>query len=94
MEERFDNLQIPPIFKHLVPLLDVSTWSTDATHFGEGGIQQTAKYFNETLIYNKCHIKDFQRKLIVLKTIVKPVYENDTKAKYLDICERILLTKK
>ena len=52
MEERFDNLQISPIFKHLVRLLDVSTWPTDATHFGEDRIQEIAKYFNETLIYN------------------------------------------
>ena len=89
MEERFDNLQISPIFKHLVPLLDVSTWPTDATHFGEDSIQEIAKYFNETLIYNKCRLEDLQREWIVLKTIVKPIYENDTKAKCLDIWERI-----
>ena len=55
MEVRFDNLQISPIFYlsiHLVPLLDISTWPTDATHFGEDRIQEIAKYFNETLIYN------------------------------------------
>ena len=58
MEERFDNLQISPIVKYLVPLLDVSTWPTDATHFGENRIQEIVKYFNETLIYNKCCIED------------------------------------
>ena len=51
MEERFDNSQISPIFKHLVPLLDVSTWATDAKHFGEDCIQEIAKYFNETVLY-------------------------------------------
>ena len=89
MEERFDNLHISPIFKHLVPLLDVSTWPTDPIHFGEDRIQEIAKYFNETLIYNKCLTEDLQREWIVLKTIVKPIYENDTKAKYLDIWEHI-----
>ena len=89
MEERFDNLQISSIFKHLVPLLDVLTWPTDPTHFGEDRIQEIAKYINETLIYNKCCIEDLQQEWIVLKTIVKPIYENDTKAKYLDIWERI-----
>ena len=90
MEKRFDNLQISPIFKHSVPLMDVSTWPTDATHFGEDHIQEIAKYFNETFIFNKCRIEDLQREWIVLKTTVKPIYENDTKAKYLDIWERIL----
>ena len=94
MEERFENLQISPIFKHLVPLQDVSTWSTDATHFGEDRIQEIAKYFNETLIYNKCRTEYLQREWIVLKTIAKSIYENDTIAKHLDIWERILLTKK
>ena len=89
MEERFDTLQISPIFKHLLSLLDVSTWPTEGTHFGEDCIQEIAKYLNETLIYNKCHIKDLQREWIVLKTIVKPIYGNDTKAKYLDIWERV-----
>ena len=92
MEERFDNLQISPIFKHLMPLLDVSTWPADATHFEADCIQEKAKYFNETLIYikchNKCRIEDLQREWIVSKTIVKPIYENDMKAKYLDIWER------
>ena len=41
------------------------------------------------MIYNKCHIKDLQREWIVLKTIVKLIYGNDTKAKYLDIWERV-----
>ena len=89
MEERFDTLQISPIFKHLLSLLDVSTWPTERTHFGEDCIQEIAKYLNETLIYNKCRIKDLQREWIVLKTIVKPIYGNDTKAKYLDIWERV-----
>ena len=82
MEARFDNLRISTIFKHLVPLLDVSTWPTDAINCGKDRIQEIAKYFNETLIYNKCHIEDLQREWIVLKTIVKPIYENDAKAKY------------
>ena len=34
MEERFDKLQISPIIKHLVPLLDVSTCPTDAIFWG------------------------------------------------------------
>ena len=68
IEERFGNLQISPIFKYLVPLLDVSTSQTDATHFGEDCIQEIAKHFNETLIYNKCRIEDLQRNWIVLKT--------------------------
>ena len=80
MKERFDNLQVYPIFKHLVPLLDVSTWPTDATHFREDWIQEIAKYFNEKLIYNKCCIEDLQREWTVLKTIIKPIYQNDTKA--------------
>ena len=41
------------------------------------------------MIYNKCRLEDLQREWIVLKTIVKPIYENDTKAKCLDIWERI-----
>ena len=57
MEERFDNLQISSIFKHLMPLLDVSTWPTDATHFGKDCIQEIAKYFHETFIYSKCRIE-------------------------------------
>ena len=61
MEERFDNLQISSIFKHLVPLLDVLTWPTDPTHFGKDRIQEIAKYINETLIYNKCCIEDLQQ---------------------------------
>ena len=56
MEERFGNLQISPIFKHLVSLLDVSTWPTDSTYFEKDRIQEIAKYFNETSIYNKCHM--------------------------------------
>ena len=88
IEEKFDNLHISPIFKHLIPLLDVSTWPTDARYFGEYRIQKIAD-FHETLIYNKCHVEDLQREWIVLKTIVKPIYENDTKAKYIDIWERI-----
>ena len=43
MEERFDNLQISPIFKHLIPLLDVATWPTDATHFEADRLQEKAK---------------------------------------------------
>ena len=81
MEERFDNLQISPIFKYLVPLLDVSTWPIDATHFWEDHIQEVAKYFDKTLIYSKCRVEDLQREWIVLKTIVKPIYGNGTKAK-------------
>ena len=50
-------------------------------------------YFNNTLIYNKCCIEYLQREWIVLKTIVKPIYENDTKAKYLDIWEHIFTNK-
>ena len=56
---------------------------------GEDCIQEIAKYFNETLIYNKFRIEDLQREWTVLKTIVTPIYENDTKAKYSDIWERI-----
>ena len=85
--------QISPIFKHLVQLLDISTWLTEAMHFGEDHIQEIAKYFNNTLIYNKCCIEYLQREWIVLKTIVKPIYENDTKAKYLDIWEHIFTNK-
>ena len=51
--------------------------------------QEIGKNFNETLICNKCRIENLQREWIVLKTIVKPIYENDTKARYLDIWERI-----
>ena len=76
-----------PIFKHLVPFLDVSTWPTDATHFGEDHIQEIAKYFSETLICNICQIEDLQREWIVLKAIVKPIYENDTEAKF--FCQNI-----
>ena len=93
IEERFDNLQVSPIFRHLVPLLDVSTWPTGATLFGENRIQEIAKYFNETLIYNKCRTEDFQREWIVLKIIVKPIYENDLKAKYFNIWERIFINQ-
>ena len=76
-----------------MPLLGISTWLTEAMHFGEDHIQEIAKYFNNTLIYNKCCIEYLQREWIVLKTIVKPIYENDTKAKYLDIWEHIFTNK-
>ena len=52
-------------------------------------IQEIAKYFDETLIHNKYRVENLQREWIVLKTIVKPVYENNTEAKYLDIFKRI-----
>ena len=45
MEERFDNLQLSPIFKHLVPLLDVSTWPTDATNLGGRLHSRNSKIF-------------------------------------------------
>ena len=75
------------IFKHLVPFLDVSTWPTDARQFGEDHIQEIAKYFSETLIYNIFQIEDLQREWTVLKTIVKPIHENDTKAYF--FCQNI-----
>ena len=52
-------------------------------------IQEIAKYFHETLIHNKYRVENLQREWIVLKTIVKAVYENDTEAKYLDIFKPI-----
>ena len=58
------------------------------TFWGRLHFQEIAKYFNETLIYNKCCIEYLQREWIALKTIVKPIYGNDTKAKNLHIEER------
>ena len=87
MEERFHNLQISPIIKHLVSLLDVST-SQQMQYFGEDRIQEIAKYFNETLIYSKSYRRSPEG-MDCIKTIVKQIYENDTKAKYLDIWQRI-----
>ena len=41
------------------------------------------------MIYNKCRTEDLQKEWLVLKTIGKSIYENDTTAKYLNIWERI-----
>ena len=81
MEERFDNLQTL-VFSNIW----CHYWIFQlGQQMQQDRIQEIAKYFNETLIYNKCRIEDLQREWTVLKTIVKPIYENDTKAKYLDI---------
>ena len=57
-------------------------------YFGEDRIQEIAKYFNETMIYNKSYKKSPEG-MDCIKTIFKQIYENDTKAKYLDIWQRI-----
>lgn len=61
MEDRFDNISQSTLFKHLVLLLDISTWPEEVGNFGVESIQGVVVHFNNLLTKMDAKSKLFHR---------------------------------
>lgn len=90
MASRFEDLTASPVFKHLVSLLDVSSWpQNELAVFGESAILELSDCFEELLVKNGCEIHQLLPEWISLKTHVLPIIKNNPKKFYLKIWQRV-----
>ena len=54
MSDRFRGPQQSPVFKHMVALLDKSTWAKDTTTYTEKALTELAEHFKPLLVKNNC----------------------------------------
>ena len=94
MEGRFNDISTSPLFKNIICLLDISTWPmNDIAGFGIDHVNDIAGHFSEVLIHSKCNVQELQNEWTVVKTYVKPMYQNNTNEKYVKLWERIFINE-
>ena len=59
MSNRFEHLTESPVFKHLVALLDVSTWAKDTTPYTEEAISEMIEHFKPLLVKTNVSLKTY-----------------------------------
>ena len=75
MEHRFQNLTTSPVFKHLIALPDVSTWTTDNLEFGDTENLEISENFQDKL----------HDEWNTLKTFVFPIIQNNKDECYVKV---------
>ena len=87
MEEHLSNLYESPLFKHMVSMLDVSTWPTASSpeKFGYQEITEMANYFVNLFSTGPIQVDKIPQKWLVLKSYMLPIISNTKKTYYLDI---------
>ena len=87
MEERFSNLYESPLFKHMVCMLDVSTWPTasSAEKFGDQEITEMTNYFANLFSTGPTRVDKIPQEWLVLKSYMLPIISNNKKTYYLNI---------
>ena len=93
MQNRFEELSSSPLFKNLVSLLDVSFWLKELSNLGSTEIESLKAHFSQLLSNNGCDINEIQCEWMTLKSHVTPIWNNSPKVDYLEIWERVSLTK-
>ena len=90
MSSRFEDLTASPVFKHFVPILDISSWpSNELAVFAESAILELSDCFEELLVENGCEIHSLLPEWVALKTHVLPIITNNPKEFYLKIWQRV-----
>ena len=81
MEERFSNLYESPLFKHMVCMLDVSTWPTasSAEKFGDQEITEMTNYFANLFSTGPPQVDKIPQEWLVLKSYMLPIISNSKK---------------
>ena len=70
VESRFEDLRRNPIYKNLIPVLDIGTWPDDADilfTYGESSIDEIVEALEPLLISNQCNIKNIPNQWSSLK---------------------------
>ena len=81
------------LFKHMVTMLDVSTWPpvSSAEKFGDQEIIEMTNYFENLFSTGPTQVDKIPIEWVVLKSYMLPIISNNKKSSYLDIW-KILFT--
>ena len=87
MEECFSSLYESPLFKHMVTMLDVSTWPpvSSAEKFGDQEIIEMTNYFENLFSTGPTQVDKIPVEWVVLKSYMLPIISNNKKSSYFDI---------
>ena len=78
MENRFESLQASALFKHLIALLDVTSWlSANIESFGDAQVSEMAGEFQDLLVNAGCKTENIMTEWMALKTFVVPIIANN-----------------
>ena len=70
VESRFEDLRRNPIYKNLIPILDIETQPVDANilfTYGDSCIDETVEALEPLLISNQCNVKNIPNQWSSLK---------------------------
>ena len=93
MEGRFEDIIASPVFKPLVPILDVSKWPSDDENlfsYCDDKIVNLREHFKLLLIQNDCNIEDIPGEWDTLKQFVSPMVAGLVNVDYLEIWSKII----
>lgn len=96
MENCFDDLSISPLFKHMLCLLDTSSWPKEEqliSEFGGKEIAEICSYFEPLLKENGCHVDQVENEWDMLKLFVVPIVKNNPSLKYFDFWQRVFTNR-
>ena len=77
------------LFKHMVTMLDVSTWPpvSSAEEFGDQEIIEMTNYFENLFSTGPTQVDKIPVEWVVLKSYMLPIISNNKKSSFLDICK-------
>ena len=97
IESRFEDLRRNPIYKNLIPILDIETWPNDADilfTYGESCIDEIVEALEPLLISNQCNVKNIPNQWSSLKQRVIEFEKGcATKLNHLDVLQKLLVNK-
>ena len=78
MSDHFNGLKPSPVFKHMVALLDASTWTKNTTTYTEKALTELAEHFKPLLVKNNCVMEklELRIRIIRIKCVKKLYYSN------------------
>ena len=89
VEAWFADLNVNPVFKHLLTILDVSTWPTEnrsnLISYGDGAMEELVVDLKSLLERNECEVELISTQLDVLKSRVCDMLIGVREVHYLDV---------
>ena len=95
VESTIEDLRRNPIYKNLIPILDIETWPDDADilfTYGESCIDEIVEALEPLLVSNQCNVKNIPNQWLSLKQRVIEIKKScATKLNYLDLWQKLLV---
>ena len=96
VEERFPEIKTHPVFKHLITVLDISTWPSaeeDLVCYGDKAITELSTFLKSLLEQNKCNVENIPAQWDTLKNRVKHTVSGLKDVNYLEVWAKLLTNK-